>query len=147
MGHYGPRDLASFPPTVTRIDCSDVAATQGDGGETHFSHQYYRLAPRVIADVVQVIAGKAPNQISGRLADPGGSAGGRAFILPFDSGAGTALAAADPHPATVAALARAKAGARGAMRAGKGVKAAKRSSGKKTAKRNAATKARRPGGG
>ncbi|MFL5181656.1 MAG: hypothetical protein ACJ8CQ_14155, partial [Microvirga sp.] len=113
----------------------------------HFSHQYYRLAPRVIADVVQVIAGKAPNQISGRLPGPGGSEGGRAFILPFDSGAGTALAAADPHPATVAALARAKAGARGAKRAGKGAKAAKRSSGTKTAKRNAATKARRPGGG
>ncbi|MFL5151030.1 MAG: alpha/beta hydrolase [Microvirga sp.] len=147
MGHHGPRNLAGFPPTVTRIDCSDVAATQGDSGETHFSHQYYRLAPRVIADVVQVIAGKPPNQVSGRLADPGGSAGGRAFILPFDSGAGTALAAADPHPATVAALARAKAGARGAKRAGKGAKAAKRSSGTKTAKRNAATKARRPGGG
>ncbi len=147
MGHHGPRDLASFPPTVTRIDCSDVAATQGDAGETHFSHQYYRLAPRVIADVVQVIAGKAPNQVSGRLPDPGGSEGGRAFILPFDSGAGTALAAADPHPATVAALARAKASPRGAKRARKGAKAAKRSSGKKTAKRNAATKARRPGGG
>ena len=44
MGHHGPRNLASFPPTVTRIDCSDVAATQGDGGETHFGHQYYRLA-------------------------------------------------------------------------------------------------------
>ena len=130
MGHHGPRNLASFPPTVTRIDCSDVAATQGDSGETHFSHQYYRLAPRVIADVVQVIAGKPPNQISGRLPDPGGSAGGRAFILPFNSGGGTALAAADPHPATVAALARAKAGPRGAKQAGKG--AAKRNAGKKT---------------
>jgi esterase/lipase superfamily enzyme len=147
MGHHGPRNLASFPPTVTRIDCSDVAATQGDAGETHFSHQYYRLAPRVIADVVQVIAGKPPNQISGRLPDPGGSQGGRAFILPFDSGAGTALAAADPHPATVAALARAKAGPRGAKRAGKGAKAAKRSSGTKTAKRTAGKKARRPRGG
>jgi hypothetical protein len=101
----------------------------------------------VIADVVQVIAGKPPNQISGRLPDPGGSQGGRAFILPFDSGAGTALAAADPHPATVAALARAKAGPRGAKRAGKGAKAAKRSSGTKTAKRTAGKKARRPRGG
>lgn len=146
MGHHGPRNLASFPKAVTRIDCSDVAATQGDGGETHFSHQYYRLASRVIADVVQVIAGKPPNQISGRLPDPGGSAGGRAFILPFDSAAGTALAAADPHPATVAALAGAKAGARGAKRAGKGAKAAKRNSGTKTAKRNSGTKGR-PGGG
>ncbi len=146
MGHHGPRNLASFPPTVTRIDCSDVAATQGDAGETHFSHQYYRLAPRVIADVVQVIAGKPPNQISGRLPDPGGSQGGRAFILPFDSGAGTALAAADPHPATVAALARAKAAPRGAKRAGKGVKA-KRSSGTKTEKRSSGRKTRRPGGG
>ena len=132
MGHHGPRNLASFPPTVTRIDCSDVAATQGDSGETHFSHQYYRLAPRVIADVVQVIAGKPPNQISGRLPDPGGSAGGRAFILPFDSGAGTALAAADPHPATVAALARAKAGA------------ARRQAGRQRRKRRSATRGRRP---
>jgi esterase/lipase superfamily enzyme len=131
MGHHGPRDLASFPQAVTRIDCSDVAATQGDGGETHFSHQYYRLSPRVIADVVQVIAGKPPNQISGRLPDPGGSAGGRAFILPFDSGAGTAVAAADPHPATVASLTSVGAAAGGRKRASKGTKPAKRKSTKK----------------
>ena len=147
MGHHGPRNLASFPPTVTRIDCSDVAATQGDSGETHFSHQYYRLAPRVIADVVQVIAGKPPNQISGRLPDPGGSAGGRAFILPFNSGAGTALAAADPHPATVAALARAKAGAarRQAGRQRRRRRSATRGRRPRSATRR--TKARRPGGG
>jgi hypothetical protein len=70
LGHGGPRNLASLPKSVTRIDCSDVAATQGDHGETHFSHQYYRLAPRVIADIVQVLAGTPPNAIAGRLADP-----------------------------------------------------------------------------
>jgi hypothetical protein len=64
-----------------------------------------------------VIAGKPPNQISGRLPDPGGSVGGRAFILPFDSGAGTALAAADPHPATVAALVSARPGSKRARKA------------------------------
>jgi flavin-dependent dehydrogenase len=42
---------------------------------------------RVIADVVQVFAGKQPSEITGRLADPANPAGGRAFILPFDAGA------------------------------------------------------------
>jgi esterase/lipase superfamily enzyme len=109
LGHGGPRNLASFPKTVTRVDCSDVAITQGDHGETHFGHQYYRLSPRVIADVVQVIAGKAPNQVAGRLPHPAGPAGGRNFILPFDSGAATIPASAAPHPLTAASLVSAKA--------------------------------------
>lgn len=131
MGHRGPRNLASFPKTVTRIDCSDVGSTQGDLGETHFGHQYYRLSPRVIADIVQVIAGKAPNAVSGRLADPADPAGGRAFIIPFDSGAATALAAADPHPATVAALASVRK-AKAATKSGG--KSGTKSAGKKRAK-------------
>jgi hypothetical protein len=103
---------------VTRIDCSDVAATQGDAGETHFSHQYYRLAPRVIADVVQVIAGKPPNQISGRLPIPAVRKAG------VPSSCRSIQRPARPcgsrsSPATVAALTRAKAGPRGAKRAGK----------------------------
>src|SRR6478736_197236 len=104
LGHWGPRNLTSFPKSVTRIDCSDVAATQGDHGETHFSHQYYRLAPRVIADVVQVFAGKQPSEITGRLADPANPAGGRAFILPFDAGAAHLTIAAAPLPTTSEAV-------------------------------------------
>ncbi len=88
LGHWGPDNLETLPTFVTSIDCSDVATTQGDHGESHFSHQYYRLSPCVIRDIVQVLAGIPPDQISGRLDDLGGSAGGRAYWLPFDSSAG-----------------------------------------------------------
>lgn len=88
LGHAKPSDLASMPKSVTSVDCSDVASTQGDHGETHFSHQYYRLSSRVIGDVVQVLAGIKPGDIGGRLPDMVDPAGGRAFFLPFDANAG-----------------------------------------------------------
>ena len=88
LGLWGPQDMANLARSITSIDCSDVSATQGDHGETHFSHQYYRLSSRVIGDVVQVLHGTSPDEIIGRLADPTGGADGRAFWLPFDANAG-----------------------------------------------------------
>ena len=135
------RNPAGFPPTRDPIDCSDVAATQGDSGDTDFSHQHDRLAP-VIAYVAQVIAGSRRTIF--RVVS-GSRRFGRAAVLHpavLIWGPGRPRAA-DLHPATVAALAaRAKAGPRGAKRAGKRVGGERRSAGKKTAKRNAATKAK-----
>lgn len=86
LGTWGPRDLSKLPKTVTSVDCSDVGRTQGDNGETHYGHQYYRLSPWVIKDVLQVLAGIGPDKIDGRLpAIP--DEGGHAWWIPYDSGA------------------------------------------------------------
>ncbi|HEY8337510.1 MAG TPA: alpha/beta hydrolase [Tardiphaga sp.] len=87
LGAWGPRDLRKLPATVTSVDCSDVGSTQGDNGETHYGHQYYRLSPWVIADVLQVLAGISPDQIVGRLPAIPDDEDGHAWWLPYDSGA------------------------------------------------------------
>jgi esterase/lipase superfamily enzyme len=87
LGAWGPRDLRKLPSTVTSVDCSDVGSTQGDNGETHYGHQYYRLSHWVIKDVIQVLAGISPDQIEGRLAAIPNNEGGRAWWIPYDSGA------------------------------------------------------------
>ncbi|HEY7382049.1 MAG TPA: alpha/beta hydrolase [Beijerinckiaceae bacterium] len=93
LGHTGPRMWDSLPAEgVELVDCSDVATTHDDFGRTHFGHQYYRLSPRVITDVVQVLAGRPPRQIGGRMLDPRGSQDGRAFQLPFNAEAGVPIA-------------------------------------------------------
>ncbi|MCC8963381.1 alpha/beta hydrolase [Bradyrhizobium sp. Pear76] len=85
LGQWGPRDLGKLPKTVNSVDCSDVGSTQGDNGESHYGHQYYRLSPWVLNDVVQVLAGIPANKIAGRLpAIP--DEGGRAWWIPYDSG-------------------------------------------------------------
>ncbi len=85
LGSWGPRDLKKLPKTVMSIDCSDVGATQGDNGASHFGHQYYRLSPWVINDVCQVLEGKSPDKIDGRLpAIP--DEDGHAWWIPYDSG-------------------------------------------------------------
>jgi esterase/lipase superfamily enzyme len=92
LGHRGPRSWDDLPTKgVELVDCSDVATTQDDFGRTHFGHQYYRLSSRVITDVVQVLAGRAPQQIGGRMLDPRGSQAGRAFLLPFNAEAGVPM--------------------------------------------------------
>ncbi|MGJ5081801.1 alpha/beta hydrolase [Bradyrhizobium sp. HKCCYLS3013] len=86
LGQWGPRDLSKLSKTVNSIDCSDVGSTQGDDGGSHYGHQYYRLSPWVLNDVVQVLAGIPANKIAGRLpAIP--DEGGRAWWIPYDSGA------------------------------------------------------------
>jgi esterase/lipase superfamily enzyme len=87
LGAFGPDGLAEFPRTVTSVDCSDVGRTQGDNGESHYGHQYYRLSPHVINDVRQVLRGTAPDEIEGRLAAIDDPADGRGWWLPYDTGA------------------------------------------------------------
>lgn len=83
LGIFGPKDLGALPPNVTRIDVSAHSSTVGDVGESHFRHQYYRLAPGVIKDVRQVLAGKAPNRVKPRYPHPEGAFQGRAWVVPF----------------------------------------------------------------
>jgi len=63
LGSTGPRTLTSLPHKVILIDCTEVSDT---GGIDDARHQYYRKRPEVIADVQQVLAGVAPEEISGR---------------------------------------------------------------------------------
>jgi len=62
LGWTGPRTLTNLPSKVTLVDCTDVAET----GATDGCHQYYRKRAEVIADIRQVLAGKKPEEISGR---------------------------------------------------------------------------------
>ena len=87
LGLWGPRNLRTLPATVTSVDCSDVGSTQGDNGESHLGHQYYRLSHWVIKDVIQVLAGIDPKKIEGRLAAIPDDEGGHAWWIPYDSGA------------------------------------------------------------
>ena len=87
LGLWGPRNLRTLPATVTSVDCSDVGSTQGDNGESHFGHQYYRLSHWVIKDVKQVLAGVRPDHIEGRLAAIPDDEGGHAWWIPHDTGA------------------------------------------------------------
>lgn len=93
IGLSGPRDMPALPGTVTSIDASAVGQTTGDHGETHFGHQYYRLAPRVVGDVVHVLANVRPDDIPGRLEDPSEPLSGGSFYLPYDEAAGRAVLA------------------------------------------------------
>ncbi|MDR6955026.1 esterase/lipase superfamily enzyme [Ancylobacter sp. 3268] len=64
LGAWGPRTFDGLDSAIYGIDCADVCAT----GLTHANHQYYRIRPEVIADVRQVMAGKGPDQVTGRVA-------------------------------------------------------------------------------
>lgn len=101
LGLSGPRNMASLPERITAIDATAVSWTTDDNGETHFRHQYYRLSPRVIADVVHVLAGLAPGDIPGRLPDDRETQSGRSYVLPFDEEAGRARLVAEMARVTV----------------------------------------------
>jgi len=63
LGATGPRTLTSLPQKVTLVDCTEVSST---GSVKDANHQYYRKRAEVIADVRQVLAGKAPEAVTGR---------------------------------------------------------------------------------
>ena len=63
LGSTGPRTLTSLPHKVTLVDCTRVSATSP---LTDAGHQYYRKRPEVIADIRQVLAGTAPEDVAGR---------------------------------------------------------------------------------
>lgn len=62
LGSGGPETMTLISSRVTAVDCSRVGDTAaGDGG-----HQYFRARSEVIDDVLQVLAGCAPDEISNR---------------------------------------------------------------------------------
>lgn len=62
LGELGPKTLSNVIGRVHAIDCADVSDTTA----LHGRHQYYRLAPEVIADVQAVLANEAPDRIKNR---------------------------------------------------------------------------------
>lgn len=83
LGMFGPKNLGKMPAHVTRVDVSAHSRTYGDVGESHFRHQYYRLAPAVIKDVRQVLADKAPGEIEPRNPHPEGAYNGKNWSVPY----------------------------------------------------------------
>lgn len=62
LGAGGPQRVWEIPTKVSVIDCEN--ATGGKPDATR--HQYYRLSTKVRNDILQVLAGKASEAISGR---------------------------------------------------------------------------------
>ncbi len=79
LGIWGPRDLANLPGQITSIDCSRVAL---ENAEDDTGHGYLRTAPKVIADIRQVLAGDAPDDIQPRLQNYVDPVPGRAWFIP-----------------------------------------------------------------
>jgi esterase/lipase superfamily enzyme len=63
LGATGPRTLTSLPQKVTLVDCTEVSSTSS---LTDANHQYYRKRAEVLADIRQVLAGRAPEAVTGR---------------------------------------------------------------------------------
>ncbi|GAB4195354.1 MAG: hypothetical protein Tsb002_27750 [Wenzhouxiangellaceae bacterium] len=62
LGKHGPKNMTMTGDRIVAIDCHKVDSSGvGDG-----NHQYYYKRHEVIDDVVQVLAGKAPDEIAGR---------------------------------------------------------------------------------
>jgi esterase/lipase superfamily enzyme len=87
LGLVRPKGLSSLDKKVTAVDCSDVGSTQDENGKTEHGHGYFRGSPWVLDDVRQVLANIAPGSIAGRMPDMVDPAGGRAWWIPYDSGA------------------------------------------------------------
>lgn len=59
LGAGGPRTLTNLPHKVVLVDCAEVSDTTA----LEARHQYYRARAEVIADVQQVLADRAPEDI------------------------------------------------------------------------------------
>jgi esterase/lipase superfamily enzyme len=68
LGANGPRVRDGIPFKIVLVDCRNVDVSEDDFS----NHQYYRLNAKVVADVNQVLAGKAPEAIKGRTFSPDG---------------------------------------------------------------------------
>ena len=77
LGMVGPSDFDRLSKNVYWIDCSDLLTSEGDGA----SHSYFVTSPGVRADMKQVLAGRAQNEIAPRKRI------GRTnkYVLPFDT--------------------------------------------------------------
>lgn len=76
LGHLGPANIPRLGPRVTAVDCANVSFTPGVFA---LRHQYYRMAPEVVADVRDVLANKPPQEM--RYRD---GLGENRFILRLD---------------------------------------------------------------
>lgn len=85
LGMFGPKDLATLPAWVTRVDVTSHSDTHDDVGGTfsHHNHQYYRLSRAVITDIRAVLAGTPPKKIKHRNPHPAGAANGRAWKVAY----------------------------------------------------------------
>ncbi|WP_162560752.1 alpha/beta hydrolase [Methylobacterium durans] len=82
LGGFGPADFGQLPNQVIWVDCTDVGNTRENDGSSNYGHQYYRLSEPVLADVRQVLAGKAPDKVAPRIPDPDYPT--RKFAIPFN---------------------------------------------------------------
>jgi esterase/lipase superfamily enzyme len=64
LGTDGPDNMGSISDKVSAVDVSDII----DVAEDIESHQYYRVFPAVRNDIVAVISGSRPGEISNRAA-------------------------------------------------------------------------------
>jgi esterase/lipase superfamily enzyme len=62
LGSDGPKQVSGLPLKVSLIDCWNVA----DDNDFWQAHQYYRLSPAVVKDIVQTLEGLPADRISGR---------------------------------------------------------------------------------
>lgn len=62
LGSSGPRVRDGIPRKVILVDCRDEDVSQDD----RTNHQYYRLNPRVVADVNLVLSGVSPGDMATR---------------------------------------------------------------------------------
>lgn len=79
LGHYGPANMAVLNDRVFAVDCEHVSWTPAP---FHVRHQYYRIAPEVVKDVREMLAGKSPEEMSQRVA-----LGGNRFRIKTDTAA------------------------------------------------------------
>ena len=70
LGSDGPRLIDDLPRKVALIDCRDVDNSSEDGWPDLQVHQYYRLRPEVIADIMEVLAGTPPEVVPNRDYNP-----------------------------------------------------------------------------
>ena len=68
LGSHGPGVRDGLRNNVALVDCRHVDVSKDDIS----NHQYYRLNPKVLADVAQVLAGARPDEIEGRSPAPDG---------------------------------------------------------------------------
>ena len=83
LGHYGPANMATLNDRVFAVDCEGVSFTPA---AAHARHQYYRIAPEVVQDVREVLAGKKPDEMSQRV-----SLGDNRYRIKLDNKARKAL--------------------------------------------------------
>ena len=66
LGSDGPKQISGLPTKVVLVDCREVALIN----DIWQAHQYYRVSPRVVFDVIGTLEALQPDQIKGRVHVP-----------------------------------------------------------------------------